>query len=59
LIRFQIDLIPYQYHVGKAPKSPIYSVAISGESYIVVMGLLDILGTQAQVGALPKKMENT
>jgi hypothetical protein len=38
---------PSQYHVGKASKSPIYSVAISGESHTVVMGLLDILGTQA------------
>jgi hypothetical protein len=59
LIRFQIDLAPYQYHVGKASKSPIYSIAISGESYTVVMGLLDILGTQAQVGACPKKIKNT
>jgi hypothetical protein len=59
LIRFQIDLVPSQYHVGKASKSPIYYVAISGKSYTVVMGLLDILGTQAQVGARPKKMDNT
>jgi hypothetical protein len=59
LISFQIDLVPSQYHIGKASKSPIYSVAISGKSYTVVMGLLDILGTQAQVGACPKKMENT
>ena len=48
---------PDLYHVSKASKSPIYSVAISGGSYTVVMGLLDILGTQAQVGARPKKME--
>jgi hypothetical protein len=52
-------LVPSQYHVGKASKSPIYSVAISGKSYTIVMGLLDILGTLAQVGARPKKMENT
>jgi hypothetical protein len=56
---FQIDLVPSQYHVSKAFKSPIYYVTISGESYTVIMGLSDILGTQAQVGARPKKMENT
>ena len=51
LIRcLQIDLVPSQYHVGKASKSPIYSIAISGGSYTVVMGLLDIFGIQAQVG---------
>jgi hypothetical protein len=59
LISFQIDLVPSQYHVGKASKSPIYSVAIFGESYTVVIGLLNILGTQAQVGACPKKIENS
>jgi hypothetical protein len=59
LISFQIYLVPSQYHIGKASKLPIYYVAISGESYTVVMRLLDILGTQAQVGARPKKMENT
>jgi hypothetical protein len=59
VISFQIDLVPSQYHVGKVSKSLIYSIAISGESYTVVMGLLDILETQAQVGARPKKMENT
>jgi hypothetical protein len=59
LISFQIDLVPSQYHIGKASKSLIYSVAISSKSYTVVMGLLDILGTQAQVGACPKKMKNT
>jgi hypothetical protein len=56
---FQIDLVPSQYHIDKASKSLIYFIAISGESYTVVMGLLGILGTQAQVGACPKKMENT
>jgi hypothetical protein len=59
LISFQIDLVPSQYHIGKASKSSIYFVAIFGKSYTVVMGLLDILETQAQVGACPKKMENT
>jgi hypothetical protein len=59
LISFQIDLVPSQYHVDKASKSLIYSVAISDKSYTVVMGLLDILGTQTQFGACPKKMENT
>ena len=42
---FQIDLGPSQYHVGKASKSPIDFVTISGESYTIIMGLLDILGT--------------
>jgi hypothetical protein len=59
LISFQIDLVPSQYHVDKVSKSPIYSIVISGKSYTVVMGLLDILGIQAQVGACPKKMKNT
>ena len=52
-------MVPSQYHIGKASKSAIYSVAISGGSYTVVMGLLDILGTQAQVRACPNKIENT
>jgi hypothetical protein len=58
LISFQIDLVPYQYHIGKASKSLRYYVAISAGSYTVVMGLLAILGTLAQVGAHPKDMEN-
>jgi hypothetical protein len=33
--------------------------AIFVECYGVVAGLLFTLGTQAQVGALPKKIENT
>jgi hypothetical protein len=59
LISFQIDLVPPQYHIGKASKLSRYSVAISAESYIVVMGLLFILGTLAQVGAHPKELENS
>jgi len=58
LISFQIDLVPSQYHIGKASKSPIYSVAVSAGSYTIVMGLLFILGTLAQVGAHPKDLEN-
>jgi hypothetical protein len=58
LIIFQIDLVSYQYHVGKASKSSRYHVAISTMSYTVVMDLLAILGTLAQVGAHPKEMEN-
>jgi hypothetical protein len=59
LIRFQIDLVPYQYHVGKALKSSRYYVAISVRSYTIVMGLLAIHGTLGQVGAHPKEMENS
>jgi hypothetical protein len=58
LIRFQIDLVPYQYHVGKTSKLSRYYVVISARSYTIVMGLLAILGTLAQVGAHPKEMEN-
>jgi len=56
LIRFQMDLVWSQYHVGKATKSSRHAVAAG--SYVVVMGLLFTLGTQAQVGAHPKEMEN-
>jgi hypothetical protein len=58
LISFQIDLISYQYHVGKASKLSRYFVAIYTRSYSVVMSLLAILGTLAQVGGHPKEMEN-
>jgi hypothetical protein len=58
LIIFQIDLVSYQYHVGKDSKSSRYHVAISAVSYTIVMGLLAILGTLVQVGAHPKEMEN-
>jgi hypothetical protein len=58
LIIFQIDLVPYQYHIGKTSKSSRYFVVISTGSYTIVMGLLAILGTLAQVGAHPKEMEN-
>jgi hypothetical protein len=58
LISFQIDLVQYQYHVGKVSKSSRYYVAISAGSYTVIMGLLVILRTLAQVGAHPKEMEN-
>jgi hypothetical protein len=54
LITFQIDLVPYQYHIGKALKSSRYYVAISVKSYTIVMGLLAILGTLAQVGTHPQ-----
>jgi hypothetical protein len=56
---FQIDLDPPQYHIGKASKSLRYSIVVFAGSYDVVMDLLFILGTQAQVGAHPKKLENT
>jgi hypothetical protein len=59
LIRFQIDLVPPQYHIGKVSKSSRHSAAISVRCYGVVAGLLFTLETQAQVGACPKKMENT
>jgi hypothetical protein len=52
------DLVPPQYHIGKASKSSIHSAAISVGCYGVVAGLLFTLGTQAQVRARPKKMEN-
>jgi hypothetical protein len=56
---FQIDLVPPQYHIGKASKLSRHSAAISVGCYGVVAGLLFTLGTQAQVGARPKNMENT
>jgi hypothetical protein len=59
LIIFEIDLVPYQYHIGKALKSSRYYVAISVGGYTVIMGLLAILGTLAQVGAHPKEIENS
>jgi hypothetical protein len=59
LIRFQIDLVLYQYHISKTSKSSRYYVTISARSYTVVMGLLAILGTLAQVRAHPKEMENS
>jgi hypothetical protein len=59
LMDFQIDLVPPQYHIGKVSKSSRYSAAIYVGCYGVVAGLLFTLGTQAQVGACPKKMENT
>jgi hypothetical protein len=58
-IRFQIDLVPPQYHVNKVFKSSGHSVAISVRCYDVIAGLLFTLGTQAQVRARPKEMENT
>jgi hypothetical protein len=58
LISFQIDLVPYQYHIGKTSKLLRYYVAISAGSYTIVMGLLAILGTLAQVGTHPKEMDN-
>jgi hypothetical protein len=58
LIIFQINLVSYQYHVGKASKSSRYHIAISTMGYTVVIGLLAILETLAQVGAHPKEMEN-
>jgi hypothetical protein len=58
LISFQIYLVPPQYHIGKTSKSSRYSIAVSTGSYIVVMGLLFILGILAQVGARSKEMKN-
>jgi len=48
LISFQIDLVPSQYHVGKATKSLRHAVAISAGSYIVIMGLFFTLGTKLE-----------
>jgi hypothetical protein len=58
LIRFQIDLISSQYHIGKSSKSSRYSVTISVGRYTVIIGLLFILGTLAQVETHPKNLEN-
>jgi hypothetical protein len=58
-LSFQIDLVPPQYHIVKISKLSRHSAAISVGCYGVVAGLLFTLGTQAQVGASPKKMENT
>jgi hypothetical protein len=52
-------LVPPQCHIGKASKSSRHSTTISVGCYGIVAGLLFTLGTQAQVGAHPKKMENT
>ena len=59
LISFQIDLVPSQYHVGKATKPSRHAVVVSAGSYIIIMSLLFILGTLAQVEARPKEMENS
>jgi hypothetical protein len=59
LIIFQIYLVPSQYHIGKTSKSSRHSAAISIGCYGVITGLLFTLGTQAHVGARPKKVENT
>ena len=56
MIRFQIDLVPPQYLIGKVFKSSRHSAVVSAGSYIVVMGLLFILGILAQVGAPPKEV---
>jgi hypothetical protein len=58
LISFQIDLVSPQYPISKASKSSRYSIIVFAGSYIVVMGLLFILGTLAQMGARHKEMEN-
>jgi hypothetical protein len=58
LIRFQINLVSPQYHVSKPFKSSKYSVIVSAGSYTIVMDLLFILGTLAQVGAHPKDLES-
>jgi hypothetical protein len=58
LISFQIDLVSSQYHVSKASKPSRYSITVSIRSYTIVMGLLFILGTLAQVGAHPKDLKN-
>jgi hypothetical protein len=55
---FQIDLVSSQYHIIKASKPSRYFVTISAGSYTIVVGLLFILGTLAQVGAHPKDLEN-
>ena len=50
---FQIGLVPPQYLIDKASKSS--TVVVFAGSYIVVMGLLFILGTLTQVGAAPRR----
>jgi hypothetical protein len=55
---FQIDLVSSQYHVSKTSKPSRYSIIVSAGNYTIVMGLLFILGTLAQVGAHPKDLEN-
>jgi hypothetical protein len=57
-MNFQIDLVSYQYHVSKASKPSRYSIVVSTRSYTIVMGLLFILRTLAQVEAHPKDLEN-
>jgi hypothetical protein len=59
LIRFQIDLIPPQYHLNKVFKSSRHTVVVFIGCYDMISGWLFTLGTQAQVGACPKEMKNT
>ena len=59
LISFQIDLVPSQCLIGMVFKSSRHSAIVSAGSYIVVMGLLFILGILAQVGAPPKEVGDT
>jgi hypothetical protein len=57
-MRFQIDLVSSQYHISKTSKISRYSVVVSARSCTIVIGLLFILRTLAQVGAHPKDLEN-
>ena len=59
MIRFQINLVPLQYLIGKVFKSSRHSTIVSAGSYVVVMGLIFTLGILAQVGACLKDMKNT
>ena len=59
MIKFQIDLVPPQYLIGKVFKSSRHSAIVYAGSYIVVMGLLFIPGILAQVGAPPNEVGDT
>jgi hypothetical protein len=54
LISFQIYLVSSQYHISKTSKPSRYSVAVSVGIYTIVIGLLFILGTLAQVRPHPQ-----
>jgi hypothetical protein len=48
---------PTSINIDKAFKLLLYSIAISAESYFIIMDMFFILGTLTQVGAHPKEKE--
>jgi len=49
--------VPPQYHISKAFKLLLYPVAVSDESYFIIMDMFFYPWTLAQVGAHSKEKE--